>query len=472
MHYDVVIIGAGFSGLAAGVRLAHFGRRVLIVEKHTVWGGLNSFYKKGGHALDTGLHAVTNWVRPGYRGPRLPLERVARQLRIDLAELGLEPQTRSQIVFGDVKLSFSNDPEVFDSEIERSFPGQIDGFERLRSRCTEYPDLTKDAPRVSSRRMLQEYVRDPLLREMILAPVFFYGSAEENDIDFDQFIVLFNSIFREGFARPRGGIRQILDVLVRRYAESGGEMRRGCGVRELSVEDARVKSIVLESGEAITGDVVLSSAGLVETMRLRTDIDRTAYQRYAGRLAFMETIWVVRVPPKTFGHDACVTFFNEDDRFRWECPDSPIDLRSGVISCPTNYDHAQPLEELTIRATHLANARTWLDLSASSDRYRAEKEAWRERSLQVVSRHTGDFRAHVAFVDAFTPKTVRHFTGKENGAIYGSWKKLKTGATEISNLFLCGTDQGLPGIVGAMLSGIHMANLYGLGRSPGARSVE
>ena len=39
MHYDVVIIGAGMSGLAAGVRIAHFGRRVLILEKHSVWVG-------------------------------------------------------------------------------------------------------------------------------------------------------------------------------------------------------------------------------------------------------------------------------------------------------------------------------------------------------------------------------------------------------------------------------------------------
>ncbi|HEY0947484.1 MAG TPA: FAD-binding protein, partial [Opitutaceae bacterium] len=29
-HYDVAIIGAGMSGLAAGIRLAHFGKKVCI----------------------------------------------------------------------------------------------------------------------------------------------------------------------------------------------------------------------------------------------------------------------------------------------------------------------------------------------------------------------------------------------------------------------------------------------------------
>ena len=35
------------SGLAAGIRLAQFDQKVLILEKHYLWGGLNSFYKQG-----------------------------------------------------------------------------------------------------------------------------------------------------------------------------------------------------------------------------------------------------------------------------------------------------------------------------------------------------------------------------------------------------------------------------------------
>ena len=46
--YDVVIIGAGLSGLAAALRLGMFGKQVLLLEKHYVVGGLNSFYAKEG----------------------------------------------------------------------------------------------------------------------------------------------------------------------------------------------------------------------------------------------------------------------------------------------------------------------------------------------------------------------------------------------------------------------------------------
>ncbi len=50
--------------------------------------------------------------------------------------------------------------------------------------------------------------------------------------------------------------------------------------------------------------------------------------------------------------------------------------------------------------------------------------------------------------DMFTPRTVERFTGRRNGAIYGSPDKALGGRTSLANLHLCGTDQGLLGIVG------------------------
>ena len=43
--YDTIIIGAGMSGLAAGIRLAYYDQRVCILERHYTIGGLNSFYR-------------------------------------------------------------------------------------------------------------------------------------------------------------------------------------------------------------------------------------------------------------------------------------------------------------------------------------------------------------------------------------------------------------------------------------------
>ena len=69
--FDTIIIGAGLSGLAAGIRLAYFEKSVCILERHTTIGGLNSFYRLRGLNHDVGLHAVTNYAKPGTKTIRL-----------------------------------------------------------------------------------------------------------------------------------------------------------------------------------------------------------------------------------------------------------------------------------------------------------------------------------------------------------------------------------------------------------------
>ena len=68
-------------------------------------------------------------------------------------------------------------------------------------------------------------------------------------------------------------------------------------------------------------------------------------------------------------------------------------------------------------------------------------------------------RAIVA-TDMFTPTTIRRFTGHDNGAVYGAPEKHWDGTTHLKNLFICGTDQGFVGIIGAIISGISMANRH------------
>ncbi|MEO0662933.1 MAG: phytoene dehydrogenase, partial [Planctomycetota bacterium] len=92
----------------------------------------------------------------------------------------------------------------------------------------------------------------------------------------------------------------------------------------------------------------------------------------------------------------------------------------------------------------------------------AQKERIWDEAHAVAARFSFDARPHKVYVDGFTPRTVQKFTGHLGGAVYGSPRKLRSGRTPVDGLFLCGTDQGYLGIVGAMLSGIAMANQHAL----------
>ncbi|MEL6898591.1 MAG: phytoene dehydrogenase, partial [Planctomycetota bacterium] len=178
--------------------------------------------------------------------------------------------------------------------------------------------------------------------------------------------------------------------------------------------------------------------------------------------ASVETISVLDRQPQSFGFDRTIVFYNDSDSFHWERPaDGLCDARTGVICSPNNYqydDEEGQLPDGVIRITTLADHDRWCELD--DPRYQAAKVAEYENSVDASVRFMPDFRRFVIDTDVFTPKTIRRFTWHDNGAVYGAPRKQFDGTTHLPNLFLCGTDQGYVGIVGAIVSGISMANRH------------
>jgi phytoene dehydrogenase-like protein len=477
-HYDVAIIGAGMSGLAAGIRLAHFGKRVCIFERHNAVGGLNSFYSIAGRKFDVGLHAMTNFVRPGVKGT--PLTKLLRQLRIERDELALCEQKQSRIAFGprgETSLRFTNDFSIFEQEIAAKFPAQIDGFRQLVELVRKFDDVSLTAKPVSAREIVRQHVTDALLEDMLFCPVMYYGSATERDMEFGQFVIMFKALFLEGFARPFEGVRTVIRVLLEKYREAGGERRMKCGVQRIVIEGGRARALVLDDGSEITAGHIISSIGAPETAALVRTAGRAvgeqgesgrqrAGSENVGRHSFVETITILKGQPAELGWgDDTIVFFNDSNHFDYACPSAPVDPRSGVICIPNNFDFGpgRELPEGIFRVTCLANPEPWF--VADDAAYAARKTEWGQevqRSARRFLPPVADAVLSKAIVttDMFTPRTIAKFTGHVNGAIYGAPQKIRDGRTPYANLYLCGTDQGFLGIVGAMLSGISMANYH------------
>ncbi len=456
-----MVIGAGMAGMAAAIRLALFDRSTLLLERHNVPGGLNSYYAMEGRRFDVGLHAMTNYTPTGIRGA--PLNKIFRQLRIDRDEFALCEQNGSRIQFPDFDLRFANDLEEFRAEVERVFPHCRDGFARLLRTMDEFNSLAADVPDLSAREVLREHLAEPSLEDALLCPLCFYGSARENDMEFAQFVIMFNALFREGFARPLEGVRPVIRALRDKYRALGGERRLKLGVKRIVADGGKVAHLELDDGQVIQADQVVSTVGWVETQRLCSDRAPNAAEEEVGRLSFVETITVTDLQPAEFGWDDTIVFFNDAERFAYEPPKDLVDLRSGVICFPNNYHYpeGETLAEGLLRITALADFKGWTSLD--EEVYLEKKAQWFDALRQVALRilpgiDEARLDRHVLATDMFTPRTIRHFTGKLGGAVYGTPRKRRDGATHLGNLHLCGTDQGFLGIVGAMLSGISIVN--------------
>lgn len=465
MRYDTLIIGAGLSGLAAGIRLAHFEQSVCVLERHTTIGGLNSFYRLRNRNYDVGLHAVTNFTPKGTKTG--PLSRLLRQLRFSWDDFQLAPQNGSRVDFPGKSLRFNNDFALLTSQVAEQFPSQVDGFRKLSQFLEDQELGVVVDPDLTARPVLNRYLTDPLLVDMLLCPLMFYGSPTPDDMEFTQFAIMFHSIYREGFARPRDGVRLILKQLVKRYKELGGELRLRAGVKSIVSDGSRAVGVVLDDGETVEADRILSSAGLVETLQLCGDPPSAATPAAdssdlpaSGEITFVETINTLNCQPADLGHRETIVFYSNRPEFRYANPVEPCDLDSGIICSPNNFQYDEPLAEGAIRITALANKDCWMHYS--DDEYAAAKEKWNERITTAALGHVPDFRPGIIDVDMFTPRTIKKFTGHVNGCVYGAPRKNWEGTTHLDNVYICGTDQGFLGIIGSMLSGIGIANRYAL----------
>ncbi len=460
-HYDAVIIGAGMSGLAAGIRLAMFDKKVLILEKHSISGGLNSYYHrripstKEIFPFDVGLHALTNFAKKGEK--RKPLTKLLKQLRIPYEALSLQQQSHSLIRFDKTELKFSNDFELLLSEIASVFPHEIDQFRKFTSYIQEYNEVDLNATYIPTRSVLTQYFKDPLLQEMILAPLLIYGSAWENDMDFSQFVIMFKSIYLEGFSRPVGGVRTIIDLLINKYNSVGGELRYRSEVLEILRDHGQIKGVRLKNDETIYTNKVFSSAGFPETFDLINNPDFNKPQ--VGPLSFSETILVLENKQIFQKSDETIIFYNQSDNYTYQKPDTLIDTRSAVFCMPDNYERENLNGHGVLRLTYMANYDLWKRLDKED--YKIAKHDVLQAALKTSSLLLNQDVSPI-FHDVFTPTTIERYTKHQQGTVYGSTDKMRNGSTPYEGLYIIGTDQGFLGIVGSMLSGISMANLYGL----------
>ena len=112
----------------------------------------------------------------------------------------------SRIAFPGCELRFNNDFALLEAEIERSFPAQIDGFRALTEEIRELDAFNLGAVPASARTAVQRHISDPLLEDVLFCPVMYYGSAQEHDMDYGQFAIMFSLSLLRGLCPPLGKV--------------------------------------------------------------------------------------------------------------------------------------------------------------------------------------------------------------------------------------------------------------------------
>ena len=277
-----LVIGSGFGGLAAAVRLAAKGWRVQVLEKLEVPGGRARVHHVDGYVFDAGPTIITVpflleelWALAG------------RKMADDVELRLLDPFYRIRFPDGD-HFDYSGDPERMRAEVLRidptagpgytAFMAEADqcyqlGFEALGCKAFDnIGDLIRAVPALARMRgwrslhsmVARHFKHDKLRKAMSLQSLLIGGNPFSVTCAYS----LINALERRyGVHWAMGGTGAVVGGLVRLLEDMGGSLRTGAEVRRIEVEGGRASGVVLASGEKIQADIVVSNADTAWTYK-------------------------------------------------------------------------------------------------------------------------------------------------------------------------------------------------------------
>ena len=282
-----VVIGSGFGGLAAAIRMQAKGWQVTVLEKLDGPGGRAYVHRRDGFTFDAGPTIITApfmleelWALAG------------RRLSDDIRLVPMEPFYRIRFDDG-TWFDYSSDLDHVRREIARFCPADLPGFERfIKEAASCYRlgfetmgtipfdsvmDLIKAAPNLARMRawrsihsMVAGYFSDPKLRQVMSFHPLLIGG---NPFSVTCVYSLINTLERRyGVHWAMGGTGAVVNGMVSLLESLGGHMRCNAEVRRIEVEPGRggkgrATGVTLADGERLAADVVVSNADAMWTYR-------------------------------------------------------------------------------------------------------------------------------------------------------------------------------------------------------------
>ena len=119
-HYNMIIVGAGLSGLTAGAYLSKAGYSVLVLEKTSHCGGLLNSFSRDGYVFDAGARSIEN---SGIIKPMLKELGIEMEMSKSLVSIGVE----SSVVAMEDRESITSYQKV----LENLYPESVEDVRKI-----------------------------------------------------------------------------------------------------------------------------------------------------------------------------------------------------------------------------------------------------------------------------------------------------------------------------------------------------
>lgn len=485
MQYDYIIIGAGMGGLSIANFLAKYNKRVLVLEKHNIPGGLvTSFPRKGVH-FDLGIHGLYE-LKEGQAIPQF-------------MEFWNAPQVEVEPLQGDLKCFIDGKEYAFEhgrlrESFLRQFPENKDEVNRIfdiMERINTEMFSGTEAPEPPYDMNLFQLIKFGMNTKKLRPTFMKYGNKDAYRI-LDSFTTsddLKTAIYSRSpypmvfmaFAYqwgvfgnsyyPARGMQAIPDAAVKGLKGLGGELKLNTEVTEILVKDNKAYGVRTKDGMEYYGAVISNAS------------PQFTYEWIQGEAAANEKMKKALSGRKIFDPIAALFMSFDENKYSLDnlegisilskeayrmrteeyTPETaPIviniypkregdEYRSLVALVPISYEYHNCWE------TEAGPKR--------GEEYRKLKKEVEEILLDRIGKHMGsDFLDGVSYHELSTPVTYERYTYSKKGSFMGwsvdqsEYGKYMKQRTDIKDLYLVG-QWVFPGfgVAGVMASGYYLA---------------
>ncbi|WP_415303734.1 phytoene desaturase family protein [Candidatus Pelagibacter sp. Uisw_090] len=270
-----IVIGSGFGGIAAALRLKAKNHNVILIEKHTDLGGRARVFKKNGFTFDAGPTVIT---APYLIEELFELFNKKPEDYIKLTPLN----TWYRFIFEDgAKFDYSGDEEKMKKQIKEINEDDVKGYEELvkftkkifDKGFTELSDVPFDKPLVMMKQLpallklksyksvyslVSSYIKDEKLRRMLSMHPLLVGGNPFTTTSIYGLILYLEK--KWGIHYSMGGTGNIIKGLEKLMIEEGIKIIKGQEVTNIISINNKIEGVKLDNQREINANNVICNA--------------------------------------------------------------------------------------------------------------------------------------------------------------------------------------------------------------------